>query len=97
MVSKLYKSVEALNNPFPKRISRISWKFLVINCLLLLSSSGSFLKAPGLFPLNVFVTWKKPSSPKDMGLIMREVTPKLKGKADMAKVSSMIKERLANL
>jgi len=38
-----------------------------------------------------------PASPKDMGLIMREVTPLLKGKADMSKVSSMIKERLANL
>ena len=38
-----------------------------------------------------------PTSPKDMGLIMREVTPLLKGKADMAKVSSLIKERLANL
>ena len=39
----------------------------------------------------------KPASPKDMGLIMREVTPLLKGKADMSKVSSLIKERLANL
>ena len=38
-----------------------------------------------------------PSSPKDMGLIMREVTPLLKGKADMSKVSSLIKERLSNL
>ena len=39
----------------------------------------------------------KPTSNKDMGLIMREITPKLKGKADMSKVSSLIKERLANL
>ena len=39
----------------------------------------------------------KPTSPKDMGLIMREVTPILKGKADMGEVSSLIKERLANL
>ena len=39
----------------------------------------------------------KPASPKDMGLIMREVSPLLKGKADMSKVSSLIKERLANL
>lgn len=39
----------------------------------------------------------KPSSAKDMGLIMREVTPLLKGKADMSKVSALIKERLANL
>jgi hypothetical protein len=38
-----------------------------------------------------------PTSSKDMGLIMKEVTPKLKGKADMSKVSAMIKERLANL
>ncbi len=39
----------------------------------------------------------KPTSPKDMGLIMREVSPKLKGKADMSVVSNMIKERLSNL
>ena len=38
-----------------------------------------------------------PTGAKDMGLIMREVTPLLKGKADMGKVSSMIKERLSNL
>ena len=38
-----------------------------------------------------------PSSAKDMGLIMREVTPLLKGKADMSKVSALIKERLNNL
>ena len=39
----------------------------------------------------------KPSSSKDMGLIMKEITPLLKGKADMSHVSSIIKERLANL
>ncbi len=39
----------------------------------------------------------KPTSNKDMGLIMREVTPLLKGKADMSKVSMQIKERLSNL
>ena len=39
----------------------------------------------------------KPNSPKDMGLIMKEVTPLLKGKADMGNVSAMIKERLAKL
>lgn len=39
----------------------------------------------------------KPTSPKEMGLIMREVTPLLKGKADMGKVSNLIKERLSNL
>ena len=38
-----------------------------------------------------------PSSSKDMGLIMREVTPLLKGKADMSYVSTLIKERLANI
>ncbi len=38
-----------------------------------------------------------PTSPKEMGLIMKEVTPLLKGKADMGKVSSIIKERLSNL
>ena len=38
-----------------------------------------------------------PTSNKDMGLIMKEVTPLLKGKADMSKVSSLIKERLASL
>lgn len=38
-----------------------------------------------------------PTSAKDMGLIMREVTPLLKGKADMSKVSSLIKERLSTL
>lgn len=38
-----------------------------------------------------------PTSAKEMGLIMREVTPLLKGKADMGKVSALIKERLSNL
>ncbi len=38
-----------------------------------------------------------PSSSKDMGLIMREVSPKLKGKADMGQVNAIIKEKLANL
>lgn len=33
---------------------------------------------------------------KDMGLIMKEVSPKLKGRADMGKVNAIIKERLAN-
>ena len=32
---------------------------------------------------------------KDMGLIMKEVSPKLKGKADMGKVNAIIKEKLA--
>jgi len=39
----------------------------------------------------------KPTSSKDMGLIMREINPKLKGKADMAYVNSLIKEKLNSL
>ena len=38
-----------------------------------------------------------PTSSKDMGLIMREVSPKLKGRADMGKVNAIIKEKLSNL
>lgn len=38
-----------------------------------------------------------PTSPKEMGLIMKEVTPLLKGKADMKEVSNIIKEKLSNL
>lgn len=36
-----------------------------------------------------------PTSAKEMGLIMKEVTPQLKGKADMKKVSEIIKNKLA--
>ena len=36
----------------------------------------------------------KPESSKDMGKIMKVVTPLVKGKADMGKVSSIIKEKL---
>lgn len=36
-----------------------------------------------------------PTSQKEMGLIMKEVTPKLKGKTDMKKVSEIIKEKLS--
>ena len=32
---------------------------------------------------------------KDMGLIMKEISPKLKGKADMGQVNAIIKEKLA--
>lgn len=39
----------------------------------------------------------KPSSTKDMGLIMKEISPKLKGRADMQMVNCKIKERLNNL
>ena len=38
-----------------------------------------------------------PTSSKDMGLIMKEVSPKLKGKADMSQVNAIIKEKLAKL
>lgn len=36
----------------------------------------------------------KPQSPRDMGIIMKEVTPSLKGKADMGEVSKLIKDKL---
>ena len=39
----------------------------------------------------------KPSSAKDMGAVMKEATAKLKGKADMKMVSTIIKEKLSNL
>ena len=39
----------------------------------------------------------KPTSQKDMGLVMKEATAKLKGKADMKMVSTKIKDKLANL
>lgn len=39
----------------------------------------------------------KPQNAKDMGLIMKEVTPLLKGKADMKEVSNIIKEKLASI
>ena len=38
-----------------------------------------------------------PTSAKDMGLIMKEVTPTLKGVADMKVVSAKIKDKLSNL
>lgn len=39
----------------------------------------------------------KPTSNKDMGLIMKEVTPKVKGRADMKMVSEKIREKLSAL
>lgn len=36
----------------------------------------------------------QPVGAKDMGKVMKEVTPKLKGKADMKKVSEIIKSKL---
>lgn len=38
-----------------------------------------------------------PTSAKDMGLIMKELTPLVKGKCDMKNVSSIIKSKLENL
>jgi hypothetical protein len=38
-----------------------------------------------------------PTSAKDMGLIMKEVTPKVKGKADMGEVSKIIKDKLTSI
>jgi len=38
-----------------------------------------------------------PTSQKDMGLIMKEISPKLKGKADMGYVNGIIKNKLNNL
>lgn len=38
-----------------------------------------------------------PTKPSDMGIIMKEITPLVKGKADMSLVSSKIKEKLSNL
>lgn len=38
-----------------------------------------------------------PKSEKEMGLIMKEVTPLVKGRADMKYVSTKIKSRLANI
>lgn len=38
-----------------------------------------------------------PTSEKEMGLIMKEVTPLVKGKADMKEVSTIIKEKLKNI
>ena len=39
----------------------------------------------------------KPSSVKDMGAIMKVITPLVKGKADMREVNALIKEKLNNL
>ena len=38
----------------------------------------------------------KPTSSKEQGLIMKEITPKLKGRADMSLDSGIIKDRLNN-
>lgn len=36
----------------------------------------------------------KPTSTKDIGIIMKSISPKVKGKADMSLVNKLIKERL---
>ena len=38
-----------------------------------------------------------PTSQKEMGLVMKEINPLVKGKADMKVVSTIIKDKLANL
>ena len=38
-----------------------------------------------------------PTGSKDMGLIMKEITPLVKGKCDMKELSSIIKEKLETL
>ncbi len=38
-----------------------------------------------------------PTSSSDMGKIMKELTPLVKGKADMAQVSKIVKEKINNL
>ena len=44
----------------------------------------------------VFAT-VNPTSQKQMGLIMKEVNPKVRGKFDMGEVSKIIKDKLSNL
>lgn len=39
----------------------------------------------------------KPTSPKQMGLIMKEVNPKVKGKFDIGEISKIIKDKLNHL
>ena len=39
----------------------------------------------------------KPTSQKDMGLVMKEATAKLKGKTDMKEVSNIIRTKLSEL
>jgi len=38
-----------------------------------------------------------PTSQKDMGTIMKEVNPRVRGKADMGEVSKIIKDKLSSL
>ena len=43
------------------------------------------------------ITKINPTSSKQMGLIMKEVTPQVKGKFDMGEVSKIIKEKLSSI
>ena len=47
--------------------------------------------------LDEVFTIVNPTSQKDMGSIMKEITPRVKGRADMKLVSEKIKERLSSL
>ena len=47
--------------------------------------------------INEVINEVNPTSQKQMGLIMKEVTPKVKGKFDMGEVSKIIKDKLSNL
>ena len=42
-------------------------------------------------------TQVNPTSPKQMGLIMKEVNPRVRGKFDMGEVSKIIKDKLSNI
>ncbi len=39
----------------------------------------------------------KPTTPKQMGLVMKEITPKVKGRFDVGEVSKIVKEKLSNI
>lgn len=39
----------------------------------------------------------KPQSPSDMGRVMKELTPLIKGKADMSTASQLVREKIQNL
>ncbi len=47
--------------------------------------------------IDVVFSQVKPTSAKDMGMIMKEVTAQVKGKADMKEVSNIIKQKLEQL
>ena len=47
--------------------------------------------------INDAFTLINPTSNKQMGLIMKEVNPKVRGKYDMGEISKIIKDRLSNI